>query len=144
MSVTLCLKFDETPIYIASDLSLFTHNPEHFANISIISRARDRECRSLRNKVVSSTYWLIFYDTPPIVIPSILGFFLIACARVSTTKMKSRAESGQPCLIPLVGLKNWLLCPLLLTHVSMLLYKVFIAVSNGFVGPSKMHYKIFI
>jgi hypothetical protein len=80
--------------YIDFDLSLFICNPAHLANMSINKRTGDRECSSLRNRLVSSAYCPIFHSVLAILIPLILAFHLIAFARISTTSIKSRAEMG--------------------------------------------------
>ena len=53
---------------------------------------------SERTAVVSSAYWSNFVSFFPIVIRFIIGFCLIAIAKVSTATTKRYGESESPCL----------------------------------------------
>ena len=61
-----------------------------------------KELISDKNKVVSSAIGLIFIS-----LPFILLSLLILMAVISATKINSRAEIGQPCLIDLVRIKHF-------------------------------------
>ena len=64
------------------------------------------DSRVFRKTVVSFAYCVILLSLNPTVMPSILGFYLIASARNSIPRTKSMPYNGQPCLMPRSRLKS--------------------------------------
>jgi len=69
----------------------------------------------------------------PILKPLINSFFLILSERISTAITNSRADKGQPCLIPDFISKYLEVCPLFMIQLSMLVYNIFTHSLN--IGP---------
>jgi hypothetical protein len=73
---------------------------------------------------MSSANRLILISLFPILIPFILGLFLILNARISIVIQNKYADGGHPCLTPCSSLKNVPQKPLLRTLDSILSFKV--------------------
>ena len=89
------------PIWIASDLDIFILQPENVAKSLRVSNKFSNESKSpCRKQVVLSAKRLIFFSTPPILMPIILSLFPIEIASTSTAQRNKRGEIGQPWKMP--------------------------------------------
>ena len=105
------------PSHIASDFVWLIFSPEHLLNFSKSSSNMLIDSRVFRKTVVSSAYCVILISLDPTVMPSILGFCLIASAIISMLRTQSIPDNGQPCLMPRSRLKKSEAKPLFLTQL---------------------------
>ena len=111
------------PRGIISLLSKFNFRPDTFSKCLKPDIKACNESRSLVNIVVSSANWMILYSNPSIVIPFAFWFDLKFIDKISATRIKSRADNGHPCLIPLSNVKLRDKYPLFMVHAVILEYK---------------------
>ena len=90
------------PMGITVHFSRLTFKPEVLSNCLSIVKAKLIDLLSFKNSVVSSASWHNLISTLLIFTPLNDFSSLIFIASVSTTKINSRADIGDPCLIPLV------------------------------------------
>ena len=95
---------------------VFNFNPEIVEKFSRILIHSIIDTLFFKVKVESSTYCKIQYSLVPIFMPEIILFFFISQANISIAKTNKRAETGQPCLMPLFIKTSCEIHPLFLTQ----------------------------
>ena len=111
------------PRGIISLLSKFNFSPYTVSKSLKSDIKACSESRSLVNIVVSSAIWMILYSNPSVMIPFAFSFDLKFIDKISATKIKSRADNGHPCLIPLSNVKLRDKYPLFMVHAVRLEYR---------------------
>lgn len=92
--------------YSRWDLAVLTFSPDHFAKVRKVSNRQSREARLLMKQVRSSANCEILTSVWWMRSPLMSLLFRIKMANISTTKLNRNGDAGQPCLMPLHGLKN--------------------------------------